>query len=110
MGTVKEYTHELNQEIRSISGGYKLDREIRIPWGGRELLCALGNARLDSSCCGTWGCRYALVPGYLLEWKTKKESTGKDVSRVEPVVDERTKQEITAFLQGTEAVTQVRFW
>jgi hypothetical protein len=110
MAQIKEYTHELNQEIRSISGGYELDTELRVPWGGRQVLCVLGNAKLDASCCGLWGCRYALIPGYVVEWKCGKRREGQFFSKVETIRDERTRQELTVLLQSKEGVSQVRFW
>jgi len=34
----KEYTHELHREVRSISGGYTLEKEERITVGSKEAL------------------------------------------------------------------------
>ncbi len=106
----KEYTHELNKEVRSISGGYTLEREARIEKEGRELLYAVGHAVADSSCCGFWGCRFAVVPGYILKWRYRRDDQGNSVSSLEPIVDEALKKELTKLLEAKESVSQVRFW
>jgi len=106
----KEYTHELHREVRSISGGYTLEKEEIITIGGKEVLYVVGNALADSSCCGPWGCHYALVPGYVVSWKNRKTEEGISVSTVEAIADEQVKQEITKLLEEREGVSQVRFW
>jgi hypothetical protein len=64
---------------------------------------------VDTSCCGPGGCTYALVPGYLKEWKYK---TGRDdlfVSRVEPIRDADVQSEIRRLILKKESVQQVNF-
>lgn len=107
---IKTYTHELNREIRSISGRYELDREERVHIAGHEILYAVGNAMVDSSCCGVWGCRFALVPGVVVQFKCETDSDQNPVSIVEPIYDEALRKEIVQHLEKTEGVSQVRFW
>lgn len=106
----RDYTHELNTEVRSISGGYNLDAEGKIEIEGREVLYAVGNAMVDSACCGACGCRFAVVPGYVLNWKSKKNADGVFVSVVEPVADQLVKKELEKILRALQGVTQVVFW
>lgn len=106
----KEYTHELNTEIRSISGGYNLIEEGKNEFEGREILYAVGNAIVDSACCGTYGCYFALVPGYVVNWKFKRNDAGISVSVVEPIRDEQVKKEIEKTLRILKGVAQVMFW
>lgn len=106
---IREYTHELNREIRSISGGYELEREEKLEIHGKEVLYVVGNAIMDSSCCGVWGCRYALVPGYVKKFKTRQDEQGLWISEVEPVIDGATRQKITQLLEEKELVQQVQF-
>lgn len=106
---IREYTHELNREIRSISGGYELEREGKFEIHGKEVLYVVGNAIMDSSCCGVWGCRYALVPGYVKKFKTRQDEQGLWISEVEPVIDGATRQKITQLLEEKELVQQVQF-
>ena len=48
----KEYTHELQVEYRSISGRYEPEKEGKIRVDGKEVLYVVGNAVVDSFCCG----------------------------------------------------------
>ena len=105
-----EYTHELNREVRAISGWYELEKEGTLSLNGKKVLYALGNAALDSSCCGRWECYYAVVPGYVVHWKHRKNHQGMAVTMVEPVQGDGTKQKITKLLEQTEKVDQVLFW
>ncbi|MBL7224738.1 MAG: hypothetical protein ISS59_01275 [Desulfobacteraceae bacterium] len=106
---IREYKHELNREVRSISGGYELEREGKFEIHGREVLFVVGNAVVDSSCCGVWGCRYALVPGYVKKFKTRQDDHGLWISEVEPIIDKATRQEIIRLLKEKEIVQQVQF-
>ena len=106
----KEYTHEIGKEIRSISGGYTLEREERITIGDKQVLYVVGNALVDSSCCGFWGCHYAVVPGYVVKWKHKKNEEAISISTVEAIADEQAKRKITKFLEEREGVSQVQYW
>ncbi len=106
----QDYSHELNKEIRSISGGYELDGEGILDMDGREVLYAVGNAVVDSACCGAYGCRFAVVPGYMLEWKYKTDPDGTPLSRVQPLRDELVRKKVEAKLRNTESVAQVIFW
>ena len=107
---IKVYTHELKKEVRSISGGYTLEREERINVDGKTVLYVVGNALADSSCCGFWGCHYALVPGYVANWKHTKNEEGIPISTVEVIADEEVRRQITKLLEEKEGVSQVRFW
>jgi len=105
----KEYTHNLHKEFHSISGRYELYCEGKLKMDGKEILYALGNAVVDSSCCGFWGCRYALVLGYVVKWKYKKNDKGTPISIIEPITDERVGKEVERLLKTGEGVMQVRF-
>ncbi len=105
----KEYAHELNSRVESISGWYELEKEGTIQIDGKEVLYVVGNGIVDSSCCGMGGCRYALVPGHILKFKSRQNDDGLWVSEVEPIVDVKTRQEITRVLEEKEIVQQVQF-
>jgi hypothetical protein len=106
---IREYTHELNREVRSVSGWYELEKEAKFDVHGKEVLYVVGNAVVDSSCCGVGGCRYALVPGYVRQFKTRQDDKGLWISEVEPVIDKATRQEITRILKEKEIIQQVQF-
>jgi len=108
--TIREYVHELNEEIRFLAGGYVFEREGWIEKDGKQVLYAVGHAFVDRACCGTWGCRYAFVPGYMIQHQVRKNERGLWVSEVEPIVEESSKQEIVRILKEKEYVQQVQFY
>jgi len=108
---IREYIHEkMNQEIETISGHYMFYKEVRLLFNNREILCVVGCAVIDKSCCGVGGCGYALVPGYIISWKSKIDDRGRPVSEVEPIRDQSTQQGVNQLIKQTEIVNQVQFW
>jgi hypothetical protein len=99
----------LNTEIRTISGQYVLTRERRLAFNDQRVLYYVGCATVDSSCCGVGGTSYALVPGYIREWKYKKSRGDLSISRVEPIRDTGIQSEIRQLILRNEAVQQVNF-
>ncbi len=105
-----EYVHqELNQEITAIGGYYVLVKEARLPFHGREVLYLVGHAAFDSTCCGAGGCAYALVPGFVLAWKSKSIEDGLAVSAVEPIRETGVQEQVRRLIEGEEIVQQVTF-
>jgi hypothetical protein len=105
-----EVIHQpLNQEVTAIGGHYLLVKEVRLPFQGREVLYLVGHAAFETTCCGTGGCAYALVPGFILAWKTRTNGDGLAVSLVEPVDDEAVQEEIRRLILKGEMVQQVNF-
>jgi hypothetical protein len=107
---VQEYVHqELNQEVTAIGGHYLLVKEMRLPFGGRDVLYVVGHAAFDTSCCGAGGCAYALVPGYILQWKGRQTEEGLAVSRIEPIDEPDIQGELGRAIRQREMVREVRF-
>jgi hypothetical protein len=105
-----EYSHEpLNQEITAIAGYYVYTKEGRLPFQDREVLYLVGYAVIETSCCGTGGCGFAAVPGFIHSFHEKTAPSGTPVSLVEPIRDPAIQEEITRILQKQEPVTQVQF-
>ncbi len=103
-------THELEKEVLSISGRYELEKEERFKYNEREILYVIGNAVVDSSCCGDGGYRYAVVPGFILNWKSKTNKDGIHISEVEPINEQMLKEDLRKVLEKKEWVSQVQFW
>jgi len=106
----KKYTHELNKEIRTISGWYRLYKEQRIKHKGTEFLYLVGHGVVESSCCGVGGCRYAVVLGSVVSWKSGTNEEGLFTSVVEPIRDARVRGDLLKILSKKEGVSQVQFW
>lgn len=99
----------LNREVTAIGGHYVWVKEDRLPFGGREVLYLVGYAVLDTTCCGVGGFACALVPGFVVEWKSGLSPEGRPVSRVERVRDETVQAEIRRRIREQERVHQVNF-
>lgn len=106
----RRYTHELNKEVQSISGWYRLYKEERVTHRGREYLYLVGDGVVESSCCGTGGCRYAVVPGSVVSWKSGTNEEGLFTSVVEPVTDKGLQDELREIVSREDGVSQVQFW
>jgi len=105
------YIHRpIGEEVRAIAGSYTLEKEIRLPIAGREVLVVLGHAFIDSSCCGVTGCRYAFVPGYLHGWHDRKREEGLPVSTVESVRGRSEQRTIEEAVRGRELIHSIEFW
>jgi hypothetical protein len=106
-----KYTHqELNRDIPTPSGYYTPQKEVRLKYDGREVLYVLSQAVIDSSCCGTGDFNSALIPGYIIKWRTEKNKDGLTISSVEPITDEKTRDDIRKIIKDTEHITQTEFW
>jgi len=106
----REYTHlELNVEVQSIGGHYILEKEVRMPYHGEEVLYVVGTGVVDTSCCGMGGCRYAIVPGYVLDWRFRTNKDNLPVSEVMPIRDENVRKELTDRITKSEMVQLVEF-
>lgn len=107
---LKTYVHELNTKVQSVGGGYEIKEEKRIRHRGKEFLCLLAQAVVDSSCCGSWGCYYAVIPGMVLEWKGALDEESRALSRLETIEDPDLKEELRGMILKNESVEQVLFW
>jgi len=106
----KDYVHhELNQEITAIGGHYVFIEENMFSFHGRKVLYLIGHALFDTTCCGTGGCGYALVPGFIENWKYNTTEEGLPISRLEPIRDKTSKEEIQRLIKNKEVVNQVVF-
>lgn len=105
-----EYVHPmLDEPVTAIGGHYVLVKEERLPFRGREVLYLVGYAAFDTSCCGIGGCGYALVPGFVVEWKSRTSEDGRPISRVEPIRDWQVRREIGLAIRAREGIGQVIF-
>jgi len=104
-----EYVHPDEMEVRAISGGYEIEKEVLLEMDGRDVLCLVGNGVVDSSCCGVGGCRFAYVPGFIVGYRVRQNKRGEWISLVEPIEDPETRTRVRLALEETEMVQQVNF-
>jgi len=106
-----EYVHqELGEDVNALAGYYTPLDEHRLQHDGKKEVLCTGLGVIESSCCGTGGCAYAIVPGYVVSWKFKKNEAGLPVSEVEPVADKEARREISAILKEGQSVQNIEFW
>lgn len=105
-----DYVHkDLEEEVMAIGGHYRFTDEALLPFEGKEVLYLKGYAVFDTTCCGAGGCGYALVKGFVEEWKKRKDRSGFSVTRVRQVNDPDARQEIGRLIREKEMVQQVQF-
>lgn len=108
---MSQYTHfKLNHDIEAPSGYYTPEKEIRLNYDGREVLCIINHTVISSSCCGLADFISALVPGYILQWQVDKNKDGLPVSIVEPISDRLVQEKIRETILESEHVSEMEFW
>ncbi len=80
-----------------------------MPFRGEEVLYVVGTGIVDTSCCGTGGCRYAIVPGFILDWRVRTNKNERPVTAVEPIRDADTRKELKEHITKAEMVQLVEF-
>jgi len=105
-----EYVHNLlNEEVIAIGGHYVVTKEIRFPTDGEDILYTIGYGVMDTTCCGTGGCAYATVHGFIVDWKGKQNREGLPVTIIQPIRDNQLKKELHEKILSEEIVQQVNF-
>ena len=105
------YTHlELNQEIQALAGYYMPLKEVKLQYKDREILYVVGQAVVDSSCCGFANTGYVLVPGYVTNWKTRTNENGLPVTEVELISDKDEQSKVKKIIKDSEQIPQIEFW
>jgi len=111
MKKVHDFTHPaLNEAVTAIGGSYYFTSEVREEFEGDDLLYYIGAMVVDTSCCGTGGCAYVMVAGFVREWKSKTGDNGRPVSRVSLVTQKARQDRIAAFIKKKHMVQQVTFF
>ena len=106
-----EYVHlEMGQDITALAGYYTPIKELRLKYDGKEVLCVIGTSTVESSCCGGGICGYAIVPGFIVNWKSKTNEDGLAVSEIETIDDKDIQIEITKTIRETEHIQNISFW
>ncbi len=90
--------------MRAIGGRYRMLKELRLPWRGREVLATIRAAHFDTACCGGGGCGTAEVAGFVVAWHAHENATV-----VEPILDTAARDELADLLRRTEHVLDIRF-
>ena len=111
-GAIIEFTHpDLGQEVPARAGYYTPLEEHVLPYKGREVLCILGHACIETSCCGGTGSwAYIQVPGFLVRKHVRGGGTTHPISEIEIIEDEEARNSIRESLMRKHSVSQVDIW
>ncbi len=105
-----EYLHQgPGTEVRFIAGYYTIVEEQRLAYRDREVLCVVGIAAVESTCCGTQGCRFVNIPGYIAAWKSRLSESGTPISVVEPIEGQAERSEIREIMERRFPYSQILF-
>jgi hypothetical protein len=106
-----EFTHpELGQEIRSLAGYYVPREEQIMPYRGKEVLLLLGDACIDSSCCGCASWSYIQVPGFLVRKHVRGGGEKPEVSEVDSIEDKTVRDGLVKSLAEKYPGARVEVW
>ena len=101
-----EYRHDNQVRPEFVNGHYELGESRHIVVDDHDILYRLGSALLDNSCCGSFGCAYALVIGEPLAVATNQGATVvREIRAEEPLA-----QRIRSTLLDREAISVVNFY
>jgi len=106
-----EFTHpDLGQEIRSLAG-YYVPREVQVmPLNSKEVLLVLGDACIDSSCCGCASWSYIQVPGFLVRKHVRGGGEKPEVSEVDTIEDKTVRDALFQSLGKKYPGARVEMW
>ncbi|MBM4330440.1 MAG: hypothetical protein FJ117_04295 [Deltaproteobacteria bacterium] len=94
-----EYIHpELQKKVEFFGGSYIFIEEGRLNYRGKEVLYLVGLAGIEASCCGTGGCAFIKVPGYVHFWKKSRNEFGQSISEIERIESPGRQREISKIL------------
>ena len=102
---------QLDMEVEGRAGYYVPVEEHVLLHGEREVLCILGYACIDNSCCGAekrWG--YVQVPGFMVGRHVCGSESGTPVSEVEIIEDETDRNSIRQSLLEKYPGIQIDMW
>jgi len=102
-------SEELGSEVRAPSGYYQPLEEGYIDYQGRRLLYTLGNACIETSCCGVGDWRYARVEGYAVDHASGHGGRGSGSIEIETIEDEDERAAIGKLLEDKHPGVRVEF-
>ena len=106
-----KYTHHrLNSDVKCLAGYYTPLEEVRLKYDNQEALYIVGQAVVESSCCGACSYGYVLVPGYIINWQNESNENDLPVSEVELISDKISQNKIRKIIEEAEHISQIEFW
>ncbi len=106
----REYLHKLpGDEGLDLPWAYLMIEEGRKMNGGKEFVYAVGEVTAGCVCIGSGSVRFIHVPGYLVSWHTRLDSSLRPVSIVNSVSSDEDQTEIKKIFCEKYPTLQVCF-
>lgn len=94
------YTHEdINSEVRSAAGCYKVIDEILLEFEGSSVLCIVVGACVDNSCCGAGGACVIMIAGHAVNYRGSVNEYGRIVSEIMYIDGMHEREKVRAFAE-----------
>lgn len=91
----REYVHKLpGDEGSDLPWAYLMIKEGRITHNGKALFYAIGEVTGGCVCIGSGSVQFVHVPGYIVSWHKKLNSSLRAISIVHPIIDDEEQIEI----------------
>lgn len=103
-----QYRHEPTLSQEFVNGAYELGEVRHMSIDGHDIIYRLGSALLDNSCCGNYGCGYALVIGEVLGSQQEGDMTVSTVREIS--ADDAIAESLRETLMKQEALGMVNFY
>ena len=110
---LEEYAHfPLNEEIEYSTGCVWKSEEETMTYGDEEVLYFVGNSSAMGGCCTGYypPHKYIMIPGYLRNWQCKTNDQGLPISEIEPIRDEKIRNELVQLFRGKYNINEVVVW
>jgi len=109
-GNMASYVHVApGTNVQGCAYNYTVIEEGHITHAGRDILYNLCEVKVGSPITGVGRFRFVEVPGYVLSYKSAKDSSGRPVSTIDPVSSIKEQESISQLFSGSFPGKQVRF-
>ena len=109
---LSEYTHlPPEEDIGPADRSYRVQEKI-LEYKNRKILYLIVETTGVTFFCDRSSTPHIgsiIVPGYIVNWQSKKSLKGLLISEVEPIRDGETQQEVRKMLRG-EHISNINFW
>jgi hypothetical protein len=100
---------EIGTIVRAVAGWYEIQSEETIDVDGQPVAYVIGRAVMDSACCGSWGCRFAIVIGFVKSRPAHGEESELYGLEPVPVSGEKWRRRVSKVIAMAEDVEQIQF-
>jgi len=100
---------DFGDEVAAPSGYYQPLEEAFVDYNGKRLLCIVGTACIEASCCGIGSWLYLRVEGYVVDNDSSQSQSGGTCQEIETIEDDGEKRAITKLLLDKHPGARIEF-